>query len=204
MQVDAVAPDAARTLRFNENIAARRKMTEEPHVAPLARFVAQLRMAEPSKEFPDFDPLDGGTGADILFLFEKPGPKTSSGGLGSGFISRDNDDPTAEATFGFMIQANLPRRRTITWNVIPGWNGTRKVTAEEVHNGVASLAELLRLLPRLRTVVLVGKRAQRAKSLIEPLKLRVLISAHPSPLVRASRPDAWRAIPNAWAQAAAS
>ena len=204
MEIDAIVAGAARSLRSSENIAERGKLLAEAHMAALARFVTELRVAEPSKEFPDFDPLDGGTGADILFLFEKPGPMTSAAGFGSGFISRDNDDPTAEATFGFMIQAGLPRRRTITWNVIPGWNGTRKVTAQELHDGVASLAELLQLLPRLRTVVLVGKRAERAKSLIEHLKLRVLVSAHPSPLVRASRPDVWRAIPILWAQAGTS
>lgn len=194
--------DDKRSLRRRENIEERRKLLAGPAMAPLVRYVAGLRAAEPDKEFPDFDPLDGGTGAEILFLFEKPGPMTSVGGLGSGFISRNNDDPTAEATFGFMNQAGIPRQQVIIWNVIPGWNGTRKVTAKELRDGVASLTELLRLLPRLRTVVLVGRRAQRARSLIEPLNMRVFVSAHPSPLVRASRPDEWRAIPDAWAQAA--
>jgi hypothetical protein len=37
-----------------------------------------------------FDPLDGGSAAEILFLLEKPGPRTSSTGkrIGSGFNSR--------------------------------------------------------------------------------------------------------------------
>ncbi len=48
-------------------------------------------------EVPDFDPMDAGVEARILFLFEKPGPMTSKHKtgkrVGSGFISRDNDDP---------------------------------------------------------------------------------------------------------------
>ena len=176
-------------------------MLHEPHVAPLTRFVETLRAAHPSWEFPDFDPLDGGTNADLLFLFEKPGPMTSAGGKGSGFISRNNDDRTAEATFGFMTEAAIPRERTVTWNVVPGWNGTRGVTTSELFAGVAALKDMLPLLPKLRTIILVGQKAQRAAPLVEPRGLRILVSAHPSPLVRASQPDVWRTIPKIWAQA---
>jgi Uracil DNA glycosylase superfamily len=170
-------------------------MLHEPHIAPLTAFVAGLRRTYPTWEFPDFDPLDGGVDATILVLFEKPGRMTSAAAGGSGFISRDNDDPTAEATFRFMQQAGLPRTMTVTWNVVPGWNGARRVTAAELQTGVDRVADLLRLLPRLHMAVLVGKKAQRALPLIETLGLRVLASAHPSPIVRASRPRLWRQIP---------
>ena len=118
-------------------------MRRAPHVAPLTDFVEGLRTARPDWEFPDFDPLDGGSTADILFLFEKPGPMTSKGGKGSGFISRNNDDPTAETTFRFMQEAKLPRKRTVLWNVVPGWNGTRRITGPELLAGVSALKDLL-------------------------------------------------------------
>jgi len=90
-------------------------------------------------DVPDFDPLDGGINAEVLFLFEKPGPMTS----GSGFISRDNDDPTAETTMDFMAKAGLARERTVTWNVIPWWwNGTTKVTPAELRQGTACVRDL--------------------------------------------------------------
>jgi hypothetical protein len=38
---------------------------------------------------------------------------------GSGFISRNNDDRTAEATWDFMEEARIPRAATVTWNVVP-------------------------------------------------------------------------------------
>ena len=137
-----------------------------PHMAPLTAFVAKLRAAKPEARpdlgYPDFDPLDGGTSADILFLFEEPGRMTSARTRGSGFISRDNNDPTAAATFGFMQEANLPRHRTIIWNIVPAWNGTRKITATELQGGLDALKELLSLLPKLRTIVFVGRKAQRA------------------------------------------
>jgi uracil-DNA glycosylase len=155
-----------------------------------------------SDEVPEFDPLDEGINAEILFLFEKPGPMTSDG-RGSGFISRNNDDPTAEATYKFMEQAGIPRKLTVTWNLIPCWNGKRKVTGQELREGLTCLDELIRLLPNLRAVVLVGKHAGKAQPYLKGNHptLRVFTSAHPSPLVKASRRELWDAIPRQWAKA---
>jgi uracil-DNA glycosylase len=194
-------PDQARSLRSSKAIALRRLMLNKPHIAPLANYVQRLRDIHPAWEFPNFDPLDGGTNAEILFLLEKPGPMTSAASAGSGFISRNNDDPTAQATFDFMKKADISRERAVIWNVVPGWNGTRKVTAAELKAGVVALRGLLPLLPKLRSIVLVGKKAQRALALVEPLGLRIFKSAHPSPLVFASQPDEWHAIPADWARA---
>lgn len=175
------------------------------HIVPLTAFVSNLRQ-RPSVEVPDFDPLDGGIDASMLFLFEKPGPMTArdTSGMraGSGFISRDNDDQTAEATFNFMNQAGIPRKCTVTWNVVPWWNGTRKITAPELREGADLVRDLIALLPRLRVVVLVGKKAARARPHLETKNLALFASAHPSPLVRASSPDRWKAIPMEWANAA--
>jgi hypothetical protein len=191
--------DCARSLRSPE---ARKERLREPHIAALADFVVKLRGTRPNWEFPDFDPLDGGTNADILFLFEKPGPMTSARRNGSGFISRDNDDPTAENIFDFMKKAKLSRNRTIIWNVIPGWNRTRRITAAEHKAGVDSLVDdLIPLLPKLRTIVLVGKQAERARKYLNERRFQIFTSAHPSPIVEASRPDIWRAIPSIWTQA---
>ena len=181
-------------------MARRRQRLHEPHVAPLTGYVETLRVAHPAWDFPDFDPLDGGVNADLLFLLEKPGPMASAGGKGSGFISRDNDNPTAETIFTFMREAGLARERTVIWNVVPGWNGTRQVTTAELLAGLDAFKSLLPLLSKLRTVVLVGQKAQRAAPLVKPLGLRILVSAHPSPQVRASQFDVWRRIPLIWAQ----
>lgn len=183
----------------------RRAMLALAHVAPLTALAASLRR-RPSVEVPDFDPMDGGTKASMLFLFEKPGPMTArdttGSRAGSGFISRDNDDQTAEATFSFMVQAGIPRKRTVTWNVVPWWNGTRKITTSELREGIELVRDLIKLLPRLRVVVLVGKKAARARPHLEAKNLTLFASAHPSPLVRASSPDRWKAIPLEWASAA--
>ena len=112
----ASSPEA-RTMKHPDVREKRRAMLALPHVAPLAAYACSLRV---HGKVPDFDPRDRGINAEVLFLFEKPGPMAS----GSGFISRDNDDPTAVATMDFMAKAGLARERTVTWNVVPWWNGT--------------------------------------------------------------------------------
>lgn len=179
-------------------------MLHEPHIEPLTAYAVKLHKRGYG-DVPNFDPLDGGTNAQMLFLFEKPGPMTAKGGTraGSGFISRNNDDPTAEATFNFMKRAGIPRKVTVTWNLIPGWNDTRKVTGQELGDGLSCLEELIRLLPKLRAVVLVGKHAAKAAPYFKSRHpdIRLFTSAHPSPLVRAKFPDRWNRIPAAWAKA---
>jgi hypothetical protein len=159
--------DCARSLRSPKAVALRRDMLHQPHIAPLTNFVAKLRAEHSDWEIPDFDPLDGGVNADMLFLLEKPGPMTSAAGGGSGFISRNNNDPTAEAAFGFMKQADLPRNRTIFWNIIPGWNGSIEIknkTTKEVTRGAEALKSLLPLIPKLRTIVPRRKESSAGKA----------------------------------------
>jgi uracil-DNA glycosylase len=184
-----------RTMKHPDVREKRRAMLTLPHVAPVAVYASSLRV---HGDVPDFDPLDGGINAEVLFLFEKPGPMAS----GSGFISRDNDDPTVAATMDFMARAGLARKRTVTWNVIPWWNGITKVTPAELRQGTACVRDLLTLLPASRAVVLVGRKAARVHHLL-PAEVKVFTSDHPSPKVRAKYPARWNAISGEWARARA-
>ena len=185
----------------------RLSMVNEPHIKPLTDYADSLGIAS-GLEVPKFDPADGGVKASLLFLFEKPGPMTSTGArgrrVGSGFISRDNDDPTAEATFNFMARAGIPRSGTVLWNVVPRWNGTRRVSVGELAEGVEQVGRLLTLLPGVRGIVLVGRKAQTARPHLEKTGMRVFQSPHPSPLVRATHPKEWSEIPRRWAEAASA
>lgn len=196
-------PGAPRSLANPGACEQRRALVCQPHIAALTELVGTLR-AQGRGAVPNFDPLDGGVGAKALFLFEKPGPMTddTTGKKrpGSGFISRDNDDPTAEATFLFMEEAGIPRRLTIIWNVIPWWNGTRRIAGAELRDGVSAVIDLVALLPELKVIVLVGRKAARARSLLEGRNAHLFESAHPSPIVRASRPDLRKSIPGQWAK----
>jgi hypothetical protein len=166
-------------------------------MAPLSAYVAGLRDSRPGWQFPDFDPLGGGIESDILFLMEKPGPMAG----GSGFISMCNDDPTAEHSLHFAQQAGIAYSRLSIWNVMPGWNGKIRYTKDEHTWGMAQLAALLALLPRLQVAVLVGREAQKAAPLLEAYGLPVVTSAHPARRVRNSWPKLWAAIPGQWTEA---
>lgn len=193
-----------RALRNPDTITDRRSKLNLRHIVPLRDFALSLR-SEGRGAVPDFDPLDGGVDAKILFVMEKPGrmtDRTAYGGkVGSGFVSRDNDDPTAEAIWRFMAQAGVERSLTVLWNIVPWWNGKLKVTAEEERQGLVRLGQLVALLPNLAVVVAVGRRAEEAQALVTSRGLPFYASAHPSPIVRATRFERWAAIPHDWARA---
>lgn len=161
----------------------RMKLLRAPHIAALTDYVEELRReAGPSAGIPYFDPWDGGVDAEILFLLEAPGAKA----VRSGFISRNNPDETAKNVFELCRDAGLERRATLLWNVVPWYIGSgnkiRAATAADLEQGLKPLPRLLDLLPCIKTIVLLGRKAERARSQIDLMKYRVFISRHPSPL----------------------
>jgi len=191
-------PDLPRSLKNEEERKRRIDMLRQSHISPLTDFVDHLNSQKQFGDVPYFDPMDGGAKARILFLYEKPGPQAD----GSGFISRNNNDGTAETTFKFMQQIDLPRVETCIWNTIPGWNGEIKFTSSELKTGFECLYGLFNLLPDLKVIVLVGKQAQKVEKMIAlPSRLEVIRSYHPSPKVRAMAPEKWAVIPQEWAKA---
>ena len=177
--------------------ARRQALLAEPHVAPLAALARALEAERKDTIVPMPDPLDGGVEASILFLLEKPAKLSS----GSRFISRDNASNGARTLRVLMAQAGVPREAALIWNAVPWWNGTAKVTGEEVRAGAGALDRLLALMPSLRAVVLVGRKAERAWALSGGAAVPVFVSAHPSANVRAAFPERWKAIPSVWAEA---
>ena len=156
----------------------------------LVEFVQQLRKVSPDG-VPDFDPLDGGVDAECLFLLEAPGRKA----VGSGFVSRNNPDETASNFFAVNVQAGLLRSRTATWNAVPWYlgdgNRIRAASSSDLRSAKQHLAGLFKLLPRLRVVVLVGRKAQRYETAVVQLapSATVLACPHPSPLSFNGRPE---------------
>jgi len=93
------------------------------------------------------------------------------------------------------VYPSVPRKLTVIWNVIPWWNGTRKVTPSELCDGAACVLKLIALLPTLSAVVMVGEKVTRARPHLEATGLALFTSAHPSPLVKARFPERWNTIP---------
>lgn len=139
---------------------------------------------------PRVDPAEGGVDARVLILFEAPGPMSNAQNArpGSGFISVDNDDQTAENCWRARSASGL-HDGVLCWNIVPWYLGpaSRKPTAVEIREGASELLGFMRLLPNLDTVVLSGRYAQDGwrkhldHSLHRPA-VRVIETWHPSPL----------------------
>jgi uracil-DNA glycosylase len=176
--------DEPKMLANSEHLDARAAQVNEPRVEPLTAFVRRLRSAYPTAAIPNFDPWDGGIEAEALFLLEAPGRRARD----SSFVSRNNPDETAKNLFEITRQVGIARHRTVLWNVIPWYIGDgkriRAATKKDVEGAMPSLMELLELLPRVRAIVLVGRKAQLAAPSIRALRpdLQLFDSPHPSPM----------------------
>lgn len=177
--------DAPKSLGSPAIRQARFDMLQQPHILGLTEFVYSLR-GEMGADYaiPYFDPLDGGTRAECLFLLEAPGPKA----VVSGFVSRNNPDETAKNFYEMNEVAGLDRGRTAMWNIVPWYIGTgakiRPATTRDLGVAAPALERLLKLLPSLHTIVLVGAKAALAQSAIERLApgIRIHSMPHPSPM----------------------
>jgi uracil-DNA glycosylase len=176
--------DTPKSLRDPAAREARRRRLREKHVAPLAAYVERLRIStSKGKLIPYFDPLDGGTRARCLFVFEAPGPKA----VQSGFISRNNPDESAKNMFNFSKKVGLARKLTASWNIVTWYVGERgrinPARAQEISEGRSHLLKVIRLFPRLRVVVMGGKKAEKAWDDLERSfpSLHLFAMPHPSP-----------------------
>ena len=165
-----------------QTVAAKLARLDEPHIAPLTALARRIQSQHAGVPF--FDPDNGGVDARVLVLLEAPGPKATD------FVSQDNNDKTAENLNRLMSEAGLPRREIVLWNVVPFYIGTadrsrlRAARQSDLEAGRPWVTELFGLLPRIDAVVLLGRKSQLARPLVNELcpVARVLEGWHPSPL----------------------
>lgn len=136
------------------------KRRNAPHIEAVNRLVEALR-TEGQARVPYVDARYGGVDSQVLFLFQDPGPGTDDTQHGSGFLSPQNDDPSAERFLRCLEDAGLELNRVITWNaypwiLLPG----EGLGARRLMEGLDPLRRLLGLLPRLRVVVTMGRMAE--------------------------------------------
>ncbi len=182
-------------------------------VRPLNEWVDRLReQLGGGQVVPWFDPASGGVGSRSLFLLEAPGRMAmgNEAGLrrtGSGIISVDNDDQTAHNCWTLRKEAGLPYRESVHWNIVPWYLGSAARTTaagrvtpagrSEIQEAAPYLHEVVSLLPELRVVVPMGRKAQEAwAAYLEHHRpnVRTLPTWHPSPRVFATRPTARREV----------
>jgi uracil-DNA glycosylase len=170
----------------------RRAELRSPHVAPLTAFVERIRRERRCGDrVPYCDPADGGIEAECLFVLEAPGPKA----VLSGFISRNNPDESAKNWFELNDLARIPRKRTITWNIVPWFicveHRIRAATRSDIEEGWPYLLALLDLLPQVTVAVLVGRKAQRVSPRLAATRPNMMLinCPHPSPMFVNRKPE---------------
>jgi hypothetical protein len=102
-----------------------------PRIAPVNALVDELMVSPGQAGVPYFAPIYGGVDARVLFVARDPGPKTQSELGGSGFLSLENDDASAERFATLLDDAGIPVGETLPWNAYP-WYINRPPQAAEV------------------------------------------------------------------------
>ena len=160
----------------------------------LSAFVDRIRAEQQlGREVPDFDPNNGNETAKYLFVLEAPGPKA----VETGFVSFDNPDQTAKNFRDQLEKAQINRSDIVVWNIVPWYVGNeektqiRSVQRDEISVGSEYLRQLLKLLPELRCIVLVGGAARKAHvPLSSATAVRIISCHHPSPRAMNLQPSA--------------
>ncbi|MCJ1700796.1 uracil-DNA glycosylase [Rathayibacter festucae] len=158
-----------------------------PHVAPINRWIDELRNPYDRGWLPYVAPLHGGTEARVLSILRDPGPGTRDG-AGSGFLCTENDDGSAELMSRLLTDVGLSPFDLLPWNAYPWYIG-KAPTAEQLDAGIPTVLHLLDLAPSIEVVLLQGadadhgwRRLLRLHPGIERERgLAVVRTFHPSP-----------------------
>lgn len=175
--------DTPKSLGDPRHHADRLAQLQKAHVRDLTKFVERIRRERPGKDVPYFDPADGGIDAVCLYVLEAPGRKAAK----SSFVSRNNPDETAKNWLELNKQAGVDREWTVISNIVPWYIGSkekiRTPTPEDIEDGWTYLIQLIDMLPQLRIVVLVGRKAQRIEKQLckDRPSLHLMKCPHPSP-----------------------
>jgi hypothetical protein len=137
----------------------------EENIQPVTLLCQELQDGVPGSRVPLVDPVHDVDDARIISLQIAPGPGTSSG-----FLSLENDDPTAARLAEVYEAAGLQPRHGILWNAYP-WElpaeAGMKLTLAQTKQGVRPFRRFLAEVPRVSAIVAHGGYAQ---NLIDELR----------------------------------
>ncbi|MEQ3553916.1 uracil-DNA glycosylase [Pseudonocardia nematodicida] len=157
-----------------------------PHVAPINQLVDELGTRDEAGHPPYVAPMYRGVHARGLVILRDPGPK-AGGDKGSGFLSVENDDQTAQRQDEFFRGAGIDPVDVVPWNAYP-WYINRKPSRDQLIQGTEPLRRLIELMPELCVVILEGNDAKagwtlflsRHGSWIRSRGIEAVATYHPS------------------------
>jgi uracil-DNA glycosylase len=131
---------------------------------------------------PHFDIQSGAsTNATALFFLEAPGPQVRK----TKMISLGNNDPSARNLKSQLEEANVPLANILLWNIVPWIRregvGFDKPMSQDIKDAREYHKKLFDILPRLHTLVFVGRKAQSEMVYYSGhTTYRLLAAFHPS------------------------
>jgi hypothetical protein len=139
------------------DLAAR---VRDPHVAPFADLVDELRAQHPGRTVPHVAPTSLGVEARLLVVHRSP---AAPAGVADGepLLSVEGDDGGSERLHGLLTAAGIDPSLALPWNAVP-WSvdPEQPLSAADAKAGRLVLARVVDLLPRLRVVVLHGREVE--------------------------------------------
>ncbi|MCU1407789.1 MAG: hypothetical protein JWQ43_4092 [Glaciihabitans sp.] len=143
-----------------------------PGVLPINTLVDELRQQHPQRGMPYVAPHYDAANARILSLSSSPGPLTGGAGT-SGFLSRENNDPSAERMSRIFAAVGLTDADVLPWNAYP-WHVHEQypdgLPADMLAEGLRPLRRVLEAHPNIRAIVAHGGDAKRSVRLFETKK----------------------------------
>jgi hypothetical protein len=130
-----------------------------PRIAPITDLVDALRQQRPCG-VPYVAPMYGGVEARLLTVVTSPGRQTRAAPGGTGFLCIENPDRAAATVKRLMGEADINPRDMTPWNAYPLFTDAPRPTTTELEARVEPWVQLIRLLPDLRVMMLMGGDAQ--------------------------------------------
>lgn len=147
---------------------------DDEHMAPVSDLVRRLSAERPELEgapwvAPHYDPRV----ARILSLSSNPGPG-AGGSTGSGMLSAENDDASAERMLNVYTAAGIDSENVVPWNAFPWFVHAQLpdgLTRDHIEQGVIVLRRFLELCPNVVSIVAHGSDAHRSAQLLRSIRL---------------------------------
>jgi len=144
-------------------LQAQRDHVYDPQVLAVNSLVDELKQARPGLAVPFVAPHYTAANARILALSSNPGPR-AAGDSGSGLLSRENDDPSAERMSRVLQAVGLGDADSMPWNAYPWYvhdNYPDGLPPALLAEGLQPFAQLLERHPNIQAIVAHGGDAKR-------------------------------------------
>lgn len=153
-------PRYARAMQDPAVRSARATHIYAPHIEPINRLVDQIGKDRGLTNLPYLDPSFGGTDALVLLMLKAPEADADPNRRGPRFLSLDNDDSVAARIFDTCQEVGLDRSQLTAWNICPFPIAGGSPSTSEFDKAAPYNQQLLKLLPKLKVIVLLGAPAR--------------------------------------------